>query len=110
MQVLWNILLMSVVVFVVASFMPTIKIKNFGTALLVAVVYSLINFFVGWLLLFLAIPFIFITFGLFIFVVNAALLWMTDKLIEDFEIEGLCSTLIAAVLISIFNSALRWLL
>jgi len=110
MNYVWSILLLSAAVFIVANVMPTIKIKNYWTALAVAVVYSLINFFIGWLLKFFAFPFIVITFGLFTFVVNAVLLWITDKLLDDFEIEGFFSTLIAAFLITLINSGLRWLL
>lgn len=110
MNFLWSILLLSVAVFIVANVMPTIKIKNYWTALAVAVVYSIVNFFIGWLLKFFALPFIVITFGLFTFVVNAVLLWITDKLLDDFEIEGFFSTLIAAFLIALVNSGLRWLL
>lgn len=110
MNFLLNILFFSAAVFIVANVMPTIKIKNYWTAVVVAVVYSVINFLVGWLLTILAFPFIVITFGLFTFVVNAILLWLTDKLIDDFEIEGFMSTLIAALLISLINSGLRWML
>lgn len=110
MTFLLNILLLSAAIFIVASIMPTIRIKNYGTALIVALVYSVINFFIGWLLRFLALPFIFLTLGLFTFVINAFLLWITDKLVEDFKIEGIGSTLIAAFLISVIHGVLRWIL
>jgi len=110
MHHLWSFLLLSAAIFIVANFMPGIKIKSIWTTLLVAVVYSLVNFLVGWLLRFMALPLIFITFGLFNFVVNAVILWLTDRLIDDFEIDGLLNTLIAAFLITVINSGLRWLL
>lgn len=110
MQVILNIILLSVAVFIVASLMPSIQIKNYWTAVWVAVVYSLINFLIGWLLRLMALPFIFITFGLFTFVINAFLLWITDKLLEDFEIQGVLSTLIGALLITLINGGLRWML
>ncbi len=104
-----NILILSVAVFLVANFLPGIQIKNFGTAIIVAIVYSVINFLVGWLLVFLALPFIIITFGLFKFVINAFLLWVTDKMIDDFEIKDLLTTLIAAFLITIIDSGIKWI-
>lgn len=110
MNFLLNILLLSIAIFVVAQLMPTIRIKNYWTAILVAMVYSLISFFIGWLLYLISLPFILITFGLFKFVINAFLLWITDKLIKDFEIEGLGSTLVAAFLITLLDTAFRWLL
>jgi len=104
-----NLLLLSVAVFIVAKIMPSIHIKSFWTAIVVALVYSIINFLTGWFLVILALPFMIITFGLFKFVINAFLLYITDKLIEDFKIDSFVSTLIAAFLITITDSILRWL-
>ncbi len=105
-----NLLLLSVAIFIVAKIMPSIYIKSFWTAIVVALVYSIINFLTGWFLILLTLPFIIITFGLFKFVINAFLLWITDKLIEDFKIDSFGSTLIAAFLITITDSILRWLI
>ena len=107
MQIILNILLLSVVIFFVAQLLPKIRIKSFGTAVVVAVVYSLINFLFGWLLTLLALPFMILTLGLFKFVINAVMLWITDQLIEDFEIKGFGTTLLAAFLITIFDWLLR---
>ena len=108
MSFLWNLLLLSVAVFIVAKTIPGIHIKNFGTAIGIAVVYSIINFLLGWLIMALTLPFLFITFGLFKFVINAFLLFITDKLLDDFRIDGLMTTLAAAVLITVVDSILRW--
>jgi putative membrane protein len=105
-----NILILSVAVFIVSKILPGIRIKSFITAIIVAVVYSIINFFLGWLLVVLAFPFIIITFGLFKFVINAFLLWITDKLLEDFEIKGVFTTLLAAFLITLVDSVIKWVL
>jgi putative membrane protein len=107
--ILWNILLLSIAVFLVAKIMPGIHLKGFGTAIVVAIVYSLINYLFGWLLLLIAWPAVIITFGLFKFVINAFLLWITDKLIDGFEIEGVGITLVAAFLITIADSILKWI-
>jgi putative membrane protein len=104
-----NLLVFSVAVFLVANFLPGIRIKNFMTAIVVALVYSVINFFTGWLLMILSLPFMIITFGLFKFVINAFLLWVTDKMIEDFEIKDIFTTFIAAFLITIVDSLIKWI-
>lgn len=109
MHALWNILLLSVVIFAVSKMLPKIHIKSFGTAIIVSIVYSIINFLIGWLLMLLSLPAVIITFGLFTFVVNAFLLWITDKIIDDFEIENFTTTLIAAFLITLFYALLKWI-
>ena len=108
MSAILNLLILSLAVFLVANFLPGIRIKNFMTAVIVAVVYSLINFFFGWLLVLLSLPVMIITFGLFKFVINAAMLWATDKMIEDFKIKDFFTTVVAALCITLVDSLLRW--
>ena len=108
-HIMWNLLLLSVAVFLVAEFMPGIRLKNFGTAIIVAIVYSLINLLIGWLLVFLSLPLMIITFGLFKFIINGFLLLLTDKMMEDFEIDGIGTTFLAAFLITLIDSILKWI-
>ncbi len=104
-----NMLILSVVIFLVAEFLPGIRVKNFGTAVIVAIVYSVINFFTGWLLVLLTLPFIVLTFGLFKLVINAFMLWLTDKMMDDFEIKDFLTTFVAAVLITLTDSVVKWM-
>lgn len=106
---IWNLLILTVAVFIVANILPGIHMKNVFTALVVAIVYSIVSFFVGWLLVFLTLPFMIITFGLFKLVINAVLLFITDKLVDDFEIKDGLTTMIAALLITLVDSGLHLL-
>ena len=105
-----NMLILSVTIFLVSQVLPGIRVKNFGTAIVVAIVYSVINFFTGWLLVLVTLPFIIVTFGLFKLVINAFLLWLTDLLIEDFKIKDLLTTFVAASLITLVDSLIKWIL
>ncbi len=91
-SILWNVFLLSIAVFVVANVLPGIRLKGFSTAILVAVVYSIVNT----ILSFFAFPFVLITLGLFIFVINILVLWITDKFMEDFEIANFSTTIVAS--------------
>ncbi|HIN10929.1 MAG TPA: phage holin family protein [Acidobacteria bacterium] len=95
---------------VLASALPGVRLKSYGTAVVVALVYGLLNFFlgtlVGWILF---IP-MFLSLGLLGLVINALMLWLTDKLIEDFEIDSVKTTLIMAVLLTIGRVVLSRLL
>lgn len=104
---IWDVLLLSVAVFVVAKFMPGITSKGFGTAVMVAIVYSLLNFLLFQILFFLSLPAVLFSFGLFIFIINAILLWLTDKLIDNFKIAGFGVTIVAAFLITLLHWMLR---
>ncbi len=104
-----RILLLSVAIFFITQLLPGIRVKNFMTTVIVAVVYSGIHFLLHNILVFLAFPLILITFGLFTLVINAALLWLTDQFIKDFEIQGLGNLFIATVLITFSNFLIRWI-
>jgi putative membrane protein len=110
MSIILNVLLLSVAIFVVANLLPSVHVKNYGTAIIVAVVYSFVSFIAGWFLALITFPLIVITFGLFKYVINAFLLWVTDQLVDGFELRGIGATLIAAFLITIVDSLLRWIL
>ena len=63
---------------------------------MVAIVFSVLNFFLGWLIRVLLFMPAILTLGLLFlfmpFIVNTILLWLTDKLLGSFEIEtfGAC--------------------
>ena len=99
----------SLSVFVVARILPGVRIEGLGTAILVAVVYGILKFLFYWILVFFSLPFILLTLGLCLVVINAFLLWVTDVLIEDFEIDGCLTTIVASVVISLFDLVFRWI-
>jgi putative membrane protein len=95
----------------VSKLMPGFRIGSFGTALVVSAVYSILHivlhfilFEVLWILT--IIPVI-LTLGIIFFVVNAVILWLTHKLIEDFDIDSTATLLMAAVLLTIVNWIIR---
>ena len=73
--------------------------------LLVALVFTLINGFVAPIVKTLSIPFIIITLGLALLVINALLLllteWVTDRVGVHFEINGFGWAVIASIVISL---------
>jgi len=96
-------------VFVASKIVPGVRVRKNNTAIGIAVAFALLNLFIGWLLravlAVVLLPAALLTFGLpylvFGLLVNAILLYITDKLIDDFEIEGFWSLLGTAGLISI---------
>ena len=110
MLLILHLLLLAGVIFTLARAMPGIHIAGYGTALLVAVIYGLINVTLGTLLKLLTIPFIIISIGVFLLLINTFLLWLTDQLLKDFEIEDMGTTFVAAVIITLADTGLSWLL
>ena len=95
---------------IVSKLLPGFHVRDFGSALVVAAVYGVLHVLLFRVLVFLAFIPVFLTFGLFIFVINAFLLFLTDALLEQFEIDGFLTALVGAVLLTILNGTWRWLL
>jgi putative membrane protein len=101
-----HILILAGVIFFVAESMRGVHIEGYGTAIIVALVYSLINIVLGTVLAILTLPLMIITVGLFKFVINSFLLWITDQMIDDFEIEDFGTTFLLAIIITLADTAL----
>jgi putative membrane protein len=98
----------------VSKLLPGFRIGSFGTALVVAAVYSVLylvlHFILFQILWILTIPLVILTLGIIFFVVNAIILWLTDKVVEDFQIDSTATLLMAAVLLTIANWIIRFVL
>jgi putative membrane protein len=80
------------------------------TLLIAAAVFTLVNASVKPILAVLSIPFIVVTLGLFYFLINVLMLYVTDWLVPDFEIETFWWGALGAVIVSLVNSVLHRLL
>ncbi len=107
MQILLHLAVLTVTVVAVARFLPEVYVKGAGTAVVVAVVFSVLNVLLGWLIHALLIVPAVLTLGLLFFfipfLVNTTLLWLTDKLIAAFEIKTLRALLTSAAAITVVN-------
>jgi len=78
----------------------------------VALVFGLVNAFVKPVLQFFSIPFILLTLGLFLFVVNAFALWITSGISTSlglgFHVAGFGAAFLGALVISLVNVLLAW--
>ncbi len=102
--------LSAVSVIVVSKILPGFRIKHVGTALIVAAIYGLLHVLLYTILKILFFLPMLLTFGLFALVINAFLLFLTDKLLEDFEIDTLWTTFVGAILLTLIDGLGRWLL
>lgn len=83
---------------------------KFITLALAALAFGIINVLIRPVITVLSLPAILMTMGLFIFVVNALMLWFTSIVVPSFELFGFWSTVGAAVVIGITNFILHTLL
>jgi putative membrane protein len=107
MLTILHLAVLALTVLVLARLHPSVRVKSIGSAVLVAIVFSVLNFFLGWLIrMVLFVPAIFTLGLLFLFVpfiVNAVLLWLTDKLMASFEIKTVPALLFSAAVLTVIN-------
>jgi putative membrane protein len=118
MHMLLHLAMLTGTVLLLARFLPGVHIQRTRSAVVVAVVFSVLNVLVGWLIKLLVgtvliIPAI-LTLGLawvlVPFVANLILLWITDELLEAFELKSFRTLLIAAGAITAANALFHILL
>ena len=74
-----------------------------GTYLWVALLFAVVNAIVGPVIRLLSLPFVVLTLGLFLLVVNAALLGITAALSERFTVDGFWTAVLGGLLIAVFS-------
>jgi putative membrane protein len=74
-----------------------------GTYLWVALLFAVVNAVVGPVVRLLSLPFVVLTLGLFLLVVNAALLGLTAALSDRFSVDGLGPAVLGGLLIAVFS-------
>ena len=103
-------LLNAVALLAVAYLMPSVQIDSFGAALIGALVLGLANAVVRPILVLLTLPVTILTLGLFLLVINGAVFLGVSRLVSGFEVAGLWSAILAAVLYSIISFLLSALI
>ena len=114
MYMLLHLATLTVTVLALSRIFSTVKIKSVASAVVVAIVFSVLNVFLGWLIrVALFVPAILTLRVLFLFVpfiVNAVLLWLTDKLLGSFEIETAGALFASAAIITVVNGLFSYAL
>ncbi len=100
---IWVWFLNSISVYATASLLSGVEIKNFWSAILVAALIAVANIFIKPVLLLLSLPLTILTLGLFVWVIDAALILLVDKLTDNFKVESFSWALIFGVVMSLIN-------
>ena len=91
--------------------LPIYVTGNVFTYLGIAFIFSLVNLIIGTLIRLLTMPLTFVTFGISLFFVNAAMFLLTDRWSESLTIDGFwwafAGALIVSVVSSVITKALR---
>lgn len=110
MDIIIKILISAVAVFTTAYILKGVTVKNFGSALLVAIVLGIVNAIIRPVFVVLTIPVTVLTLGLFLLVINALMIMLVDAIIDGFKVRNFWWALLFSIILSFITSILNWIL
>jgi putative membrane protein len=93
---------------IAAALVPGMTFRGPGALLLAAVLLGVVNALVRPLAILLTLPITLVTLGLFLLVVNAAMLALVAALLDGFELAGFWSALFGSLIVSVTASVASW--
>jgi len=103
MEFLIHIMVNAVLLFLVGRLVDGIEVRDGKSAIFGAIVLGLANASVRKLLILLTLPVTFLTFGLFILVINALMLMLASAFVDGFEVEGFGAAMWGSVAFAVMN-------
>ena len=100
-----HLLITAALLLLVANLVRGVQIEGWGAAFLAALVLGLVNAFVRPVMVFLTLPISILTFGLFLLVVNALMLWLAAALVPGVRVNGFTPALLGSLLLTLLNVA-----
>jgi len=104
-QFLAHLLITAALLLLVANLIRGVEVRGWGPAFIGAMVLGLVNAFVRPLMVLLTLPLTVLTFGLFLLVVNAFMLWLVAALVPGIRVQGFGAALLGSLLLTILNLA-----
>lgn len=107
LHLLVNWFVSAAALWLVARIIPGVQVADFGSALVATVIIAVVNFFFGPIFRFLGFPLIFLTLGLFSFVINALLLKLASLFAPGFKIRGFLPAFLGSLVLTFLTFVLR---
>ena len=110
MNYIFKVLLTALAVLIIAYLLPGVDVDDYGTAIWVAFIVGILFSILKPILVILTLPVTILTLGLFLFVINAAMILVANSWIDGFSVSGFWTALLFSILLSFFESVLHKLI
>ena len=94
--------------FLASVLVPGVAIKGTAAFIFGAVLLGLVNAFVRPIAFLLTLPITFVTLGLFLFVLNAAMFGLVAAMLDNFVVAGFWSALFGSIVVSLTSMVSNW--
>ena len=105
-----HLLITAALLLVVGKLVRGVQVGGWGSAFLGAIVLGFVNAFVRPIMVLLTLPLTLITFGFFLLVVNALVLWLVAALVPGIRVQGFGPALLGSLLLTLLNIAIATLI
>jgi len=105
-----HLVITAALLLLVAGLVRGIEVRGWGSAFLGAIVLGLVNAVVRPLMILLTLPLTIITFGLFLFLINALLLWLVALLVPGLRVKGFGPALLGSLVLTLLNFGIELLI
>jgi putative membrane protein len=99
----------AVALFITANIVAGVEILSFQALIVATIIVGLINTFIRPILRLLTLPITLVTFGLFAIVVNAITFSLAAFFAPGFEIDGIITAFIGAIVLSIVSTVIDFI-
>ncbi|MGZ3495924.1 MAG: phage holin family protein [Vulcanimicrobiaceae bacterium] len=103
MHLIIRLIINAIAFFLIAMYVPGFHVASFGSALIAAIIFGLVNAIIRPLVLLITLPLTVVTLGLFIIIVNALMFWFTAWLAPGVKVDGFGPALIGAIIMMIVS-------
>ncbi len=104
MKFLAQLIISALAVIITSLILPGVHIDSPLTGVIVAAVLAVLNAIIKPILVILTIPITVITLGLFLLVINAALILLASYLVNGFNVQGFWTALFFSIILSLVTS------
>ena len=87
----------------VAVKLTDMHVEGWGSLIAASLFLGIINAFIRPVLLLLSLPFILVTLGFFILVVNALMLWLAGSIVPGFHVDGFWNAFLGSIVVSLVS-------
>lgn len=109
-KLLLNLSATAISIFIVSNLIDGITVGSFKNLILISILLGFLNFFIKPVITLLTLPVNILTLGLFSFIINASILKIAFYLVEGANINNIITSIIAAILLSVVNCIVGFIL
>lgn len=104
MKLLLRVVITALLVLILPYFFDGIKVNSLVTALTVAVVLGVLNFFIKPIFVLFTMPLTVFSLGLFLLVINGMMIMLCDYFVDGFDVKNISWAILFSLVLSLSQS------